>query len=110
MSLQAHQHWGPLPRGVDFSFLLPFHLHVDGVPAGSCSSGDHCLQVYSFFFSILPHCVFGVPLQAHAALGSRLQEEQSTSAQLNEQIQDGQAAAAKLQRTISDLEQQVSSL
>ncbi|KAL0027070.1 hypothetical protein WJX79_003191 [Trebouxia sp. C0005] len=45
--------------------------------------------------------------QAHSALGARLQEEQSNSAQLNGQLQDGQAAAAKLQRTIADLEQQV---
>lgn len=52
--------------------------------------------------------MFDAPLQAHAALGTRLQEEQSTSAQLNEQIQERQAAAAKLQRTIADLEQQVS--
>jgi len=48
-------------------------------------------------------------IQAHSALGARLQEEQATSAQLNGQLQDGQAAAAKLQRTIVDLEQQVHS-
>ena len=48
-------------------------------------------------------------VQAHSALGARLQEEQSNSAQLNGQLQDGQAAAAKLQRTIADLEQQVNS-
>ena len=46
-------------------------------------------------------------LQAHAALGSRLQQEQSTTAQLTGQVQDGNAVAANLQRTIADLEHQV---
>ena len=46
-------------------------------------------------------------VQAHSALGTRLEEEQANSAQLNGQLLDGQAAAAKLQRTIADLEQQV---
>ena len=46
--------------------------------------------------------------QAHIALGSRLEEEKGVTAQLNSQILDGQAAAAKLQRSIADLEQQVS--
>lgn len=46
-------------------------------------------------------------LQAHSALGSRLEAEKALTAQLNDQILDGQAAAAKLQRSIAGLEQQV---
>ena len=51
--------------------------------------------------------VFLVLQQAHSALGSKLEEEKATTAQLNNQILDSQVATAKLQRTIGDLEEQV---
>ena len=46
-------------------------------------------------------------LQAHGALGSRLQEEQSSSSQLNSQLQSSLADAVRLRTVIADLEQQV---
>ena len=46
-------------------------------------------------------------VQGHEALRTRLQEEEANVAQLKGQVQEGQAAAAKLQRSITDLEEQV---
>ena len=75
-------------------------LSVNTQMATTCSvvcKANHVLTLYFVCGS----------LQAHSAVGSRLEAEKALTAQMNDQILDGQAAAAKLQRSIAGLEQQV---